>query len=111
MSLLDLKGMHLLMSFIRFIGNLMANSGLEDILTAAFGGVVKMLTGKKFPQNFRALRMVLACNCQAEEPCKRGNCSCKSLQTACTIFCKCIDGKCANPWTVSELEEFEGELI
>ena len=47
------------MSFIGCIGNLMAISGLEDILTAAFGGVDKMLTGKKIPQNFRALRMVV----------------------------------------------------
>ena len=54
-----LGGMHLLMSFIGCIGNLMANSGLEDILAAAFGGVEKMLSGKKFPQNFRALRMVV----------------------------------------------------
>ena len=53
-----LGGMHLLMSFIGCIGTLMSNSGLEDIMSAAFGGVAKMLTGKKFPQNCRALRMV-----------------------------------------------------
>ena len=54
-----LGGMHLLMSFIGCIGNLMSNSGLEDILSVAFGGVEKMLSGKKFPQNFRALRMIV----------------------------------------------------
>ncbi|KAH3779134.1 hypothetical protein DPMN_180613 [Dreissena polymorpha] len=36
----------------------MANSDLEDILKASFGGVNRMLTGKNFPQNVRALRMV-----------------------------------------------------
>ena len=55
-----LGGMHLLMSFIGCVGNLMANSGLEDIMKAAFAGVDKMLMGSKyFPQNFRALRMVV----------------------------------------------------
>ena len=53
-----LGGMHFLMSFIGAIGSLMSNSGLEDIMKAAFGGVAKMLTGKKYPQNSRALRLV-----------------------------------------------------
>ena len=47
------------MSFVGCIGNLMAGSGLEDILGSAFGGVPKMLTGKNFPNNVRALRMVV----------------------------------------------------
>ena len=42
-----------------FVGTLMTDSGLEDILQTAFGGVAKMLSGKKFPQNIRALRMVV----------------------------------------------------
>ena len=54
-----LGGMHFLMSFVGAIGSLMSNSGLEDIMKAAFGGVAKMLTGKKFPQNTRALRLVV----------------------------------------------------
>ncbi|KAK4317683.1 hypothetical protein Pmani_011244 [Petrolisthes manimaculis] len=37
----------------------MSNSGLEDIMKAAFGGVTKMLTGMKYSQNFRALRLVV----------------------------------------------------
>ena len=53
-----LGGMHMLMSFVGTIGTLMSNSGLEDILKVAFGSVPKMLSGKKFPQNCRALRMV-----------------------------------------------------
>jgi hypothetical protein len=54
-----LGGMHFLMSFIGAIGSIMSNSGLEDIMKAAFGGVAKMLTGKKYPQNTRALRLVV----------------------------------------------------
>ena len=36
----------------------MAETGLTDIMEAAFGRTPKMLRGKKFPQNVRALRMV-----------------------------------------------------
>ena len=54
-----LGGMHLLMSFIGCVGVLMANTGLDDILKSGFGGVQNMLSGKKFPQNFRALRLVM----------------------------------------------------
>jgi hypothetical protein len=36
----------------------MAETGLADVLSAVFGGVAKMLTGKKFPQNVRAMRLV-----------------------------------------------------
>ncbi len=54
-----LGGMHLLMSFIGSVGNLMTETGLADILSSAFGGVHKMLIGKKFPMCMRALRMVV----------------------------------------------------
>ena len=50
---LRLGGMHFLMSFVGTIGALMADSGLEDVLKSAFGGVARML-----PQNACALRMV-----------------------------------------------------
>ena len=46
------------MSFIGCVGSLIAKSGLTQLLKSAFGGVEKMLTGKKFPQNFKALRLV-----------------------------------------------------
>ncbi len=46
-----LGGMHFLMSFIGSIGSIMANSGLEDVLKAGFGGVSRMLSGKMYPQN------------------------------------------------------------
>jgi len=39
-------GMHMLMSFIGCIGNLMKVSGLEEILSVAYGGVRNMLNGK-----------------------------------------------------------------
>ena len=51
--------MHWEMNFIGCIGTLHADSGLSDILKSAFGSVDKMLIGKKYPQNERALRMVV----------------------------------------------------
>ena len=48
----------MLMSFVGCIGVLMANTGLAEVLKAAFGRVARMLTGKNFPQNVRALRML-----------------------------------------------------
>jgi len=45
----------MLMSFVDAIGTLMAETGLSEILKSVFGGVEKMLTGKKFPMNMRAL--------------------------------------------------------
>ena len=54
-----LGGMHTLMNFVGSVGTLMTNTGLEELMQAAFGGVQKMLTGKNFPQNVRALRMTV----------------------------------------------------
>ncbi len=51
--------MHFLMSYVGTIGVLMAGSGLEVLMKAAFGGVTKMLTGRIFSQNTRALRIVI----------------------------------------------------
>ena len=45
---LRLGGMHLLMSYVGCIGSLMAGSGIVEVLSEAFGGVLKMLTGKKY---------------------------------------------------------------
>ena len=56
--ILRLGGMHMLMSFVGAIGTLMTETGLSEILKSVFGGVEKMLTGKKFPMNMRAMRMV-----------------------------------------------------
>ena len=50
--------MHLFMSFVGCCGTLLAGSGLSEVLPVAFAVVKKMLSGKKFPQNVRALRMV-----------------------------------------------------
>ena len=51
--------MHFLMSFIGCCGTLMTNLGLSDLLRSAFGSADKMLSGKNFPQNLSALRMVV----------------------------------------------------
>ena len=56
--IMRLGDMHLLMSFVGSIGTLMAESGLAEVISAVFGLVPKMLTGKKFPQNVRTMRMV-----------------------------------------------------
>ena len=40
------------------IGGLLAESGLKEILASTFVSVDKMLIGKKFPQNIRALRLL-----------------------------------------------------
>ena len=50
--------MHFLMDFLSCIGTLMADSGLSNILCGTFGSVDKMLQGKKYPQNIRALRLL-----------------------------------------------------
>ena len=46
--ILRLGGMHSLLSFVGSIGTLTADTGLSDIMSSVFGGVSKMLTGKKF---------------------------------------------------------------
>ena len=55
---LRLGGMHLLMSYCGSVGTLMARTGIQEIISTAFGGVLKMLTGKKYPQNVCAFRML-----------------------------------------------------
>jgi hypothetical protein len=55
---LRLGGMHMLMSFVGAVGSLTAQTGLAEIMNEACSGVAKMLSGKKFPQNVRALRIV-----------------------------------------------------
>ena len=50
-----LGGMHFLTNVIGCIGGLAADSGCAEVLGAAFASADKMLAGKKYPQNFRAL--------------------------------------------------------
>ena len=57
--ILRLGGMHMLMSFVGAVGTLMQGSGLSEILESTFTGVARMLSGKKFPQNVRAMRLVV----------------------------------------------------
>ena len=52
-------GMHWVMSFVGCIGVLMKNSGLLSWLKSAFGGAEKIITGKKFPMNVRALHFAM----------------------------------------------------
>ena len=47
------------MSYIVSIDVLMAGTGMKEFLEEAFGGVTKMLTFKKYPQNVRALRLLM----------------------------------------------------
>ncbi len=47
-----LGGMHTLMSFVGCVGYLMADSGLEDVMKAAFGGVAHMAWRKKVPTKY-----------------------------------------------------------
>ena len=37
----------------------MADTGIAEILRASFGDVLRMPSGKKFPQNVRALRLLM----------------------------------------------------
>ena len=57
--ILCIGGMQFLMSYVGAVGVLMAGSRLEEVMKAAFGGAMKMLTGKNFPQNTTALRIVV----------------------------------------------------
>ena len=54
-----LGGMHFLMSFIGCVGALMATTGIVELLEHAFASVSKMLSGKLYPSNFRALRLLV----------------------------------------------------
>ena len=49
----------MLMSFVGCVGILMADIELKEVMESAFGGVTKLLSGKNFPQNVRALRLVV----------------------------------------------------
>ena len=48
------------MSFVVYIGTLMGNIGLSDLLKLAFEVVEKMILGKILPQNTRAVHIL--CN-------------------------------------------------
>ena len=50
--------MHTLMSFLGCIGTLMKASGVDVLLTAAFGGLAGIITGKSWPSALRAYRLI-----------------------------------------------------
>ena len=47
------------MNCVGAVESLMGESGLPEVMNAGFSGVAKMLNGKKFPQNVRALRIIV----------------------------------------------------
>ena len=49
-----LGGLHTIMRFCDSLGKLIIDSGLTEILKHAFGGVEKILSGKKYSQKVRA---------------------------------------------------------
>ena len=51
--------MHLKTNFVGCIGSLMANTCISEVLKSAFGSVDRMLIGKLYPQNTRALRLLV----------------------------------------------------
>ena len=55
-----LGGMHYLIAFVRAIGNLSGSLGLTALLSSTFSSVESMLEDKKYPQNVRALRILVA---------------------------------------------------
>ena len=56
---LRLGGMHLLISFVCASSTPLNGSGEIEVLGPVFAGVTKMLSGKKFPYNVRALRILV----------------------------------------------------
>ena len=58
----------------------------------------------------KEVQKLMACGCQATEPCGKGNCSCRTLRLTCTIFCKCSgSNSCRNPYSVSVKDIEDGE--
>ena len=51
--------MHFPMSNIWSIAAFMAGTGIKEILEKAFGGASEKLTEKKYPQNLRALKILM----------------------------------------------------
>ena len=48
------------------------------------------------------VQKILCCNCKANEPCSKGNCTCRLAGISCTDFCNCFTllRSCKNPYTV-----------
>ena len=45
---------------------------------------------------------IIACNCQPDEPCSQGSCTCKKNKMPCSIFCKCRVIECFSSLTVEK---------
>ena len=57
--ILRLGWMHMLMSFVSAIGTLMSETGISEILASTSIRCTKDFSGKKFPHNLRAMRIVV----------------------------------------------------
>lgn len=57
-AVLTFGGMHLPVSLVGSLDALMKDHGLADVMGNVFAGLLKLLSGMKFPQNVRALSMV-----------------------------------------------------
>jgi len=53
-----LDGKHFIVDFVSSIGTLVGDSSLKEILSTTFDSIEKMLQGKEYPQNARALRLL-----------------------------------------------------
>ena len=49
----------MLMNFIHAAAIIKAGSGVKEVLARTFGSIDKMLDGMKYPQHFRAIRMLV----------------------------------------------------
>ena len=54
-----LGGMHMLRNCIHATAAIMAGSGMKEVLARSFGSADNMLSGKKYPQTFYTLRMLV----------------------------------------------------
>ena len=47
---------------------------------------------------------IFDCACSSDEPCSKGNCSCRKVQLSCTFNCKCYQSRCFSEWTINKVD-------
>ena len=50
----------------------------------------------------------MACNCASDTPCRKGQCGCRQTDRPCSIFCRCFNNNCCNPFSTLNPDENEG---
>ena len=55
------------------------------------------------------IRKLISCGCKANEPCGKGNCTCRATNMGCSVFCKCTNNQCRNPFTTKTRANSESE--